>query len=94
MLELASLGTPALIIPQNVPEARFSASIAARGAVRTLPSEFDPAELRREVLELLDDPSARARLSAAALQTVDGRGQARIASLILEAYARRQSIRA
>ncbi len=94
MLELATLGIPALIIPQNKPETRFSASIAARGAVRTLPLDIAPPDLRREVLALLDDPAARARLSATGRQTVDGHGQARIADLILQACARRQTAHA
>ena len=94
MLELASLGTPALIIPQNEPEARFSASIAARSAVRTLRPDLEKADLRREVLALLDDSAARERLSAAAMQTVDGRGQSRIACLILNALTRHQTVHA
>ena len=94
MLELATLGIPALIIPQNEPERRFSASIAARGAVRTRPLDIAPPEIRREVLALLDDPAACVRLSATGRQTVDGHGQARIADLILQARARRQTARA
>lgn len=94
MLELATLGIPALIIPQNEPETRFSASIAARGAVRTLPLDITPTDLRREVLTLLDDPAARELLSVTGRQTVDGEGQAQIASLILQARARRQTVHA
>jgi spore coat polysaccharide biosynthesis predicted glycosyltransferase SpsG len=94
MLELATLGVPALIIPQNEPETRFSASIAARGAVRTLPLDIDPTDLRREVFALLDDPAARELLSATGHETVDGQGQARIADLILQAHARRHSVHA
>jgi spore coat polysaccharide biosynthesis predicted glycosyltransferase SpsG len=94
MLELATLGVPALIIPQNEPETRFSASIATRGAVRTLPLDIAPADLRREVLALLDDPAARELLSATGRETVDGQGQARIAALILQAHARRHSVHA
>ena len=92
MLELAFLGTPALIIPQNEAEARFSASIAARDAVRTLRADLGPAELRRDVLDLLGDAATRERMSAAARQTVDGRGESRIAGLILNALSRRQTI--
>jgi spore coat polysaccharide biosynthesis predicted glycosyltransferase SpsG len=94
MLELATLGIPALIIPQNEPETRFSASIAARGAVRTLPLDIAPTDLRREVLALLDDPTARELLSKTGRQIVDGEGQARIADLILQARARRQTVHA
>lgn len=94
MLELATLGIPALIIPQNEPETRFSASIAARGAVRTLPLDIAPTNLRHEVLALLADPTARQLLSVTGRQTVDGHGQARIASLILQARARRQTVHA
>jgi spore coat polysaccharide biosynthesis predicted glycosyltransferase SpsG len=94
MLELATLGIPALIIPQNEPEMRFSASIAARGAVRTLPLDVSPQEIRRAVLALLDDPAARELLSATGRQTVDGEGQARIAKQILQALTRRQTAHA
>ena len=94
MLELATLGVPALIIPQNEPETRFSASIAARGAVRTLPIDIPLQALRRELLALLEDAAACEQLSATGRRTVDGEGQARIASLILQARARRQTAHA
>jgi spore coat polysaccharide biosynthesis predicted glycosyltransferase SpsG len=94
MLELATLGVPALIIPQNEAERRFSASIAARGAVRTLPLDISLPDLRRDVLALVDDPAARELLSATGRQTVDGEGQARIANLILQARTRRQTAHA
>lgn len=94
MLELATLGVPALVIPQNEPEMRFSASIAARGAVRTLPRDIAAPALRREVLALLGDSAALERLGAAGRATVDGQGQERIAALILRAHARRQTAHA
>lgn len=94
MLELATLGIPALIIPQNEPETRFAASIAALGAARTLPLDIAPPDLRREVLALIADAAAREQLSAAGRQTVDGNGQARIAELIHQARARRETAHA
>lgn len=87
MLELACLGTPTLVIPQNRAEARFSASLAARGAVMALPSEVKTAQLRSTLAGLLEDPAARRRLHDTARRVVDGRGQERIADLLLTVFA-------
>lgn len=84
MLELACVGTPALVLPQNAAEARFAASLAAQGAVRL----GDTSAVRRDLQALIHDAAARRRLHAAARASVDGFGSRRIADLLLGTFTR------
>jgi len=82
MLELACVGTPTLVLPQNAAEARFAESLAARGAVRL----GETSAVRRDLQALIDDADARRRLHAAARVSVDGFGSRRIADLLLDTF--------
>jgi spore coat polysaccharide biosynthesis predicted glycosyltransferase SpsG len=89
MLELACIGTPAIILPQNEAEAHFSTLFAAHRAVTALPLKVSAAGLRSTVIEAVSDCSLRKRMSAAAKELVDGGGKLRIAELITESVASR-----
>lgn len=82
MLELACVGTPTLVLPQNAAEARFAASLAARGAVCL----SEPSALPRDLPALIHDAAARRRLHAAARASVDGLGCRRIADLLVGTF--------
>jgi spore coat polysaccharide biosynthesis predicted glycosyltransferase SpsG len=86
MLELACVGTPALVLPQNEAEARFASSLAGLGAVRLGQPASGPAAVRRELDALINDQRARQLLNRCALEAVDGLGQQRIASLLLSTF--------
>ncbi len=86
MLELACVGTPTLVLPQNEAENRFAASLAARGAVRLGRPDEGAEGLRRDLIALVNDQPARRRLNTTALTTVDGLGQRRIAELLLNSF--------
>lgn len=86
MLELACTGTPTLVLPQTEAEARFAASLAARGAVRLGRPVEGSDGFRRDLIALINDQPARRRLNAAALATVDGRGRERIAGLLATTF--------
>lgn len=87
MLELMSLGTPAIIIPQSDAEARFAASMEACGAVKTFLPATGAKGLRQIIEPLIDDQETRMRMSAAGRQLVDGHGKRRIADLLAHSVA-------
>jgi len=89
MMELACLGTPAIILPQNENEARFADHFARHGAVRNLglADKVTVEKVREAIIELAGDQAARQRMSIAEKRLVDGRGRERIAELIARNYS-------
>lgn len=89
MMEMACLGTPAIILAQSENEVRFADHFAQYGAVRNLGlADKVPVEKVREaIIELAGDQAARQRMSIAEKRLVDGRGRERIAELIVRDYS-------
>jgi spore coat polysaccharide biosynthesis predicted glycosyltransferase SpsG len=84
MLELAALGTPAVVIPQNENETRFAARLADRGAVIALGILATPQQIGTTLTALATDPARRGEMSRAGREIVDGRGRHRIVEQIVQ----------
>jgi spore coat polysaccharide biosynthesis predicted glycosyltransferase SpsG len=81
MLELLSLGTPTIVLPQNHLEEKFALSVEQKGAVRVIkgvPQQQDADYIRN----LLNSPSERKVLSRRSKSLVDGRGTKRIHHIV------------
>jgi spore coat polysaccharide biosynthesis predicted glycosyltransferase SpsG/CMP-N-acetylneuraminic acid synthetase len=90
--EIAALGTPGVILGQNVREERRMREFARHGTVVYLGLGVDvaEAEIAAAVAALLGDPERRRAMSARGRALVDGYGAARAAEAVLE---RRKSAR-
>lgn len=82
IMELLCVGTPTIVIPQNVWEKRFARSLEEKGAVLVLGDE----EIRKEDIDYLfnspDSFQKRKYLSQKGKSLVDGRGIDRICEII------------
>ena len=89
MMEMACLGTPAIVLPQSENEARFADHFARHGAVRNLGlADKVPVEKVREaIIKLAEDQTARQDMSIAGKCLVDARGRARVAESIVRDYS-------
>lgn len=89
MFEAAAVGLPTLVISQNPKQLLNVDHLAERGAVVNLGlfSEVLTERITAVLSTLGASSSVRARLSKAAVNTVDGNGIARIHSAILELLA-------
>ena len=89
MMEMACLGTPAIVLAQSENEARFADHFARHGVVRNLGlADKVPVEKVREVIiELAEDQTIRQNMSIAGKCLVDGRGRERVAELIVRDYS-------
>lgn len=84
--ERAALGVPALACAIADNQRATVAALAARGALRVLPQP-DADAWRAAILDLIDDPFARAALGRAAQSLCDGAGAGRVADHLLALLA-------
>lgn len=84
MMEMACVGVPSIVCPQNDLERRFSSLFRDCDAVKLLglQEEWSPEELAACIVELSEDVSKRRRMIDASRQLIDGRGRLRIARII------------
>jgi len=88
MMEMACLGTPAIILAQSENEARFADHFEQCGAVMTLglTDKLSADAVREAVIDLAKDQAARQRMSIAGKCLIDGRGRERVVELIVRNY--------
>ena len=90
--EISALGIPAVYVPYavgNGEQARNAASAVAAGAARIIPdAAFTAERVRAEVVPLLTDDAARARMTAAAASAGTRHGTEHLVALIDGALAR------
>lgn len=91
LLEMASLGRPSIVIPQNDNEFRFANWFRERGAVVSLghASELNTEKIKKALDALLPDREKRQRMSGAIHALVDGHGRERIVALVEECLVRK-----
>ena len=79
ILELAALGTPAIVIPQSPAEANFAAVFEKAGFARIAgsPEAIDIGKFQ-EALVYFDNPQTLERASALGRELCDGKGEERI----------------
>lgn len=89
MMEMACLGTPAIVLAQSENEARFADYFDQCGAVRNLrlADELPVENVREAIIELAGDQVARREMSRVGKRLVDGQGKERIAELIVRNYS-------
>jgi hypothetical protein len=85
LFEAAAAGTPALVAWEDPHEEEQGKSFERRGTARVLGRgvDLDAANVRREVLALLQSPDLET-MSRAGRNVVDGRGADRIADVLVE----------
>ncbi len=91
--EIAALGTPGLVLAQNLREESRMRAFARHGTVEFLGlgSDVDEAAITKAVGALLADPMRRRRMSEKGRTLVDGMGAARAAELVLGSAQKRES---
>ena len=91
--EIAALGTPGIVLAQNLREDQRMREFAHRGTVEYLGlgTEVDERTIEKAVRSLLENPGRRREMSARGRDLVDGLGAHRTAEVILD---RRQRARA
>lgn len=84
--EIAALGTPGIVLAQNVREEKRMRDFARHGTVEYLglAPEVDEARIARAVTDLLQDFPRRRAMSERGRGLVDGLGAARAAGVVLE----------
>jgi len=87
--EIAALGTPGIVLGQNLREEKRMRQFARAGTVEYLGlgTEVEEAEIRRAVESLLHDPARRRLMSERGRGLVDGLGASRAAELVLGSVA-------
>lgn len=84
MLEMASVGTPSIVLPQNENEVRFGGFFVKQDVAK-MPgyvNELREGQLAAIITELASDATERRRMSRVGKALVDGKGRCRIANLI------------
>jgi len=83
-LEMASLGRPSVVIPQNDNEHRFANWFAERGALVNLgcADRLQPDAIRKAIEEMMADKTRRESMSKTLRRLVDGRGRERIIAVV------------
>jgi len=81
MLELLSVGTPAVVLPQNPLEDRFALHVEQKGAIKVIREEARQDDINY-VARFITSPQERERLSQRSRALVDGRGKERICQII------------
>jgi spore coat polysaccharide biosynthesis predicted glycosyltransferase SpsG/CMP-N-acetylneuraminic acid synthetase len=83
--EIAALGTPGIVLGQNMREDGRMRAFAAHGTIEYLGlgTDVDEAALAAATRALLADPARRRQMSARGRALVDGLGAARAAELVL-----------
>lgn len=82
IMELLCVGTPTIVIPQNIWEERFARSLEEKGAVLVPGSEEIQKEYIDDLLNSNDSFRKRKYLSHKGKSQVDGRGKERICEII------------
>ena len=88
--EIAALGTPGIVLGQNVREESRMRAFAAQGTIAYLGlgPEVSEGEILGEARGLLHDPGRRQAMSARGRALVDGLGASRAAEVVLESGRR------
>lgn len=81
MLELLSIGTPAIVIPQNFWEKRFAESVEQKGAIKILDTT-DSIQSVKDILYIINSYDNRKLLTREGKSLVDGKGKERIYKII------------
>ena len=91
--EIAAVGTPGLVLAQNLREEGRMRSFARYGTVEYLGlgTDVGEAEIVRAVVALLGDTARRREMSQKGRQLVDGMGAARAAGLVLESAQKKEA---
>lgn len=91
--EIAALGTPGVVLGQNLREDRRMREFASHGTIvyLGLGTEVEEEALAAAVGELLGSPSRRREMSERGRRLVDGQGAARAASVVLESAGSRRA---
>lgn len=89
--EIAALGTPGIVLCQNVREMRRMEKFARRGSVLHLGLGSGVAEerIREAARELLSNPDKRRRMSEAGRRLVDSYGARRVVDLVMNSVPAR-----
>jgi spore coat polysaccharide biosynthesis predicted glycosyltransferase SpsG len=91
MIEAACLGTPAVVLPQNVGERHFATIFAESGAVLVSPERSDEVvSMIKNTLSECADESIRRKMSDAGKRAIDGRGGERIIDALLSSFSSRK----
>jgi spore coat polysaccharide biosynthesis predicted glycosyltransferase SpsG len=88
MMELLSLGTPAIVLPQNQLEERFALSVEQRGAIKVIKGDAQRKDISY-ICSLFTSPQERERLSCKGKSLVDGKGKERIRNVISHILGKR-----
>ena len=86
MMELLSLGTPAIVLPQNLLEERFALSVEQKGAIKVIKDDAQHDDIGY-ICSLFTSPRERERLSYKGKSLVDGKGMERIKRLIVVLFS-------
>jgi len=91
--EIAALGTPGIVLGQNMREEKRMLEFARHGTVEYLGlgTEVDEAAIAAAVTSLLGDVERRRSMSAKGQALVDGMGAARAAEVVLTSVGRREA---
>jgi len=81
MMELLSVGTPAIVLPQNLLEERFALHVEKKGAIKVIKGEAQEEDIDY-IRHLIASPQERERLSLRGKLLIDGKGKERIHSII------------
>lgn len=81
MLELLSVGTPAVVLPQNHLEERFALSVEQKRATKVIKDEAQQEDISY-IRDLVTSSQERERLSWRGKSLVDGKGRERIHRII------------
>lgn len=81
MMELLSLGTPIIVLPQNRLEERFALSVEQKGAIKVIKGDSHHEETDY-IRNLFTSPQERERLSQRGKSLVDGKSKERIHNII------------
>ena len=95
MMEMACLGTPAIVVAQNMNEVRFAGHFASHDAVRHLglAEKVGADEIMDTIADLAESREERKRMSAGGKRLIDGRGCERIVTTLLKEFTERKKWR-
>lgn len=84
--ELAALGVPivATTVAQNQRPVGAAIANLGLGVLLSDAADIRPAEIRSAVVELMNDPAARVRMSTRGPEVIDGNGAARVCAALRE----------
>lgn len=85
VMELLSLGTPAIVLPQNSRERRFAQKLEQEGAIKLLDNSTPIGDNINHVSGILNSSRKRRMMSNAGEALIDGRGAERVCNIIIRA---------